>query len=495
MSAPSIAAPVNLQTIPWKDLKLGKLLGEGAYGEVYLGSWNGREVAIKKLILKKLPASLAKDFEREAKLMAECGQSPHILKLFGICTEEGQYSMVMEYMTKGSLNDVLSDEDIDLPWNPLRFRMAIDIGKGLAYLHNEREILHRDLKSHNVLLDQNFNAKITDFGLSKLKIQSTSATSKREGAKKSAGTLRWQAPELLELDPVHTKATDAYAYAMVLWEIASRRIPYGDADDAVIKDEVKKGKRAQIPQDCAPEYGKLIQQAWDKNPEKRPGAHYIVRQLEKFLSPAAKPLKEKSAPQPSPATPQITPAASTSEPTTETLQNLIIQLLDHPEIKNYPLLTPFLNGQMEKLFGLPEQPLNTSSLKIYKIIQKMITADKKISPYVAGLLEKALSGPQGNPPVPSSVSPAAPTKITSSPAPVLSPVKAPFLSVIPAVSFGKAQCEKYFGDVGIEPPLPPDIEQILDASCPFWPGKKVKETHLLTLIPQTVNGQSLTLKN
>ena len=106
MSGSSIASSVNLQTIPSKDLKTGKLLGEGAYGEVYLGNWNGREVAIKKLILKKLPASLAKDFEREAKLMAECGQSPHILKLFGICTEEGQYSMVMEYMKWGPLNEV-----------------------------------------------------------------------------------------------------------------------------------------------------------------------------------------------------------------------------------------------------------------------------------------------------------------------------------------------------------------------------------------------------
>jgi NLR family CARD domain-containing protein 3 len=62
------------------------------------------------------------------------------------------------------------------------------------------------------------------------------------------------------------------------------------------------------------------------------------------------------------------------------------------------------------------------------------------------------------------------------------------------MAFGKAKWEQYFGDVGIEPLLPPDIEQILNASCPFWPGKKVRETHLLTLIPQTVNGQPLTLE-
>jgi hypothetical protein len=61
--------------------------------------------------------------------------------------------------------------------------------------------------------------------------------------------------------------------------------------------------------------------------------------------------------------------------------------------------------------------------------------------------------------------------------------------------FGKAKWERYFGDVGIEPALPDNIVQILKSPCPFWPGKKVEETHLLTLIPQTVNGKPLTLKS
>ena len=64
---------------------------------------------------------------------------------------------------------------------------------------------------------------------------------------------------------------------------------------------------------------------------------------------------------------------------------------------------------------------------------------------------------------------------------------------LPPLAFGKADWEKYFGEVGIEPPLPPNIHDILESSCPFWPAKKVKETHLLVLIPQTVNGKALTL--
>ncbi len=68
-------------------------------------------------------------------------------------------------------------------------------------------------------------------------------------------------------------------------------------------------------------------------------------------------------------------------------------------------------------------------------------------------------------------------------------------SALPPIVFGKAKWDQYFGDVGIEPPLPADIHQILNAPCPFWPGKRVEETHLLTLIPRTVNGRPFTLNS
>ncbi|MBS0649503.1 MAG: U-box domain-containing protein [Verrucomicrobia bacterium] len=77
---------------------------------------------------------------------------------------------------------------------------------------------------------------------------------------------------------------------------------------------------------------------------------------------------------------------------------------------------------------------------------------------------------------------------------LVEPIKA-VERTVPSMAFGKAKWEQYFGDIGVEPPLPPDIEQILNSPCPFWPGKKVRETHLLTLIPQTVNGQPLKLES
>jgi hypothetical protein len=156
---------------------------------------------------------------------------------------------------------------------------------------------------------------------------------------------------------------------------------------------------------------------------------------------------------------------------------LIFQILDHNGIKNYPTLVTFLNSQIEALLDLPlNDPLDNQNLKVYKLAQMLITPEGKISSSAVSTLEKALSS-----------SPVAAAPVKSSAAAM--PAK------IPDMAFGKAQWKKYFGDIGVEPPLPPDIEQILNAPCPFWPDKKVRETHLLTLIPQTVNGKPLTLKS
>jgi len=278
--APQIALHENLQTIAWQDLQVGELIGQGGYGEVYKGKWNGKEVAIKQLLLKKLPGHLLKDFDNETKIMAECSKCRQIIKLFGVCMEAGRYAMVMDYMAKGSLYEVLHDETIDLPWNPLRLQIAVDIGKGLAYLH-DREILHRDLKSLNILLDSHFNAKITDFGLSKLKLETSSMSTL---SKKSAGTVRWQAPELMKTDARNTKATDVYSYGMVLWEIASRKLPFShETNEQKIISWLKKGKQEEIPSDCSKEYGKQIKRAWTEKPDKRPSAQYIVLEFEKLL--------------------------------------------------------------------------------------------------------------------------------------------------------------------------------------------------------------------
>src|SRR5262249_41509438 len=126
----------------------------------------------------------------------------------------------------GSLYQLLRTGQ-DLPW-PIRFQIALDVSYGLRDLH-ERAILHRDLKSLNILLDDRLRAKLTDFGLAKLK-QETAATK----ASEAKGTPQWMAPELFEDEPQMTEKSDVYSLGMVLWELASRQVPYAKAPNQLV---------------------------------------------------------------------------------------------------------------------------------------------------------------------------------------------------------------------------------------------------------------------
>ena len=267
--------PDALQNIAWKTLQVGGLLGEGSYGTVYKAIWYGKEVAVKKLHLKKLPADLIEDFDNETKIMASC-QSAQIVKLFGVCTEAENFAMVMEYMPKGSLYTILKDKSEALPWEPLRWQIALDISKGLAYLHG-KEILHRDLKSLNVLLNQDYHAKITDFGLAKIKVETSSTTTL---SKKSVGTFRWQPPELFKPRSKHTKASDVFSLGMVIWELASRKLPFSDeVDDQKVISWIKENEHEEIPDNCPAKVTDVIKRCWAAA-EARPTAQAVALRLE-----------------------------------------------------------------------------------------------------------------------------------------------------------------------------------------------------------------------
>ncbi len=268
---------IPLQTIPYHSLKIeGSPLGSGSFGEVYKAKWFGTDVALKELHLKTLSPTLQAEFKQEAQMMAQC-QFPHIVSLLGICDEVGHKGLVMEYMSKGSLGGVLEDKNKEISWD-LRWTIALDIGKGLNYLHN-KNILHRDLKSHNILLTADYHAKIGDFGLSKIKLETGSSTK----SNKATGTTRWMAPELLDMDAPSspTKASDVYSYGMVLWEISSREIPFNKAPNEMVATMwIANKKKESIPSDCPKAYGDIIKESW-LAAENRPSAEEMVTHLSK----------------------------------------------------------------------------------------------------------------------------------------------------------------------------------------------------------------------
>jgi WD40 repeat protein len=254
-------------TIPSSALTIYKseVLGSGGFGIVYRGLFNFSEVAIKKLHADNLSERALQEFKSESLLMGQM-RHPNVIQPLGACFEPGQYSLVMELMPNKSLYDLLHNKK-EISWT-IRAQIAADVCAGLAYLHSQK-IVHRDLKSMNVLLDGGLRAKLSDFGLATVKTETQSTT--QEGAK-AAGTTRWMAPELFEGEGC-TFESDIFSLAWVLWEIASRQLPYPKAaNDAIVINLIGKGKKEPIPADCPPEIGQVITDCWKTTPSERPGS-------------------------------------------------------------------------------------------------------------------------------------------------------------------------------------------------------------------------------
>jgi len=239
---------------------------------VYEAQWLRKTVAVKQLRAGRLSEGVLASFQEEAQRHGLL-RHPNVLSLYGVCIEPGKYCIVMELMTKGSLDKLLHSTE-ELPW-AMRLSIALNITEGLYYLH-ENGIIHCDLKSLNVLLDEHGNACLADFGLAKVKSESQSTGST---AGQARGTTRWMAPELFKRGGKPTVLSDIYALGMVFWELASRKYPFEDdtqANDAVIISWIKDGERETIPEGTPVAYAQLLTECWAQRNEDRPPTAKLV---------------------------------------------------------------------------------------------------------------------------------------------------------------------------------------------------------------------------
>ncbi|XP_054788445.1 G-type lectin S-receptor-like serine/threonine-protein kinase SD2-5 [Prosopis cineraria] len=220
----------NLTGLPtrfsYKDLEIATnnfsvKLGQGGFGSVYKGILpDGTHVAVKKL---EATGQGKKEFRAEVSIIGSIHHH-HLVRLKGFCAEGSHKLLAYEYMANGSLDQWIfkkSDGEFMLGWDT-RFNIALGTAKGLAYLHEDcdSKIVHCDIKPENVLLDDNFLAKVSDFGLAKLmnREQSRVFTTLR-------GTRGYLAPEWITNTAISEKS-DVYSYGMVLLEIIGGRKNY-----------------------------------------------------------------------------------------------------------------------------------------------------------------------------------------------------------------------------------------------------------------------------
>ncbi|WVZ79203.1 hypothetical protein U9M48_026811, partial [Paspalum notatum var. saurae] len=195
------------------------VLGVGGFGCVYKAVFDGGVTAAVKRLEGGGP-ECEKEFENELDLLGRI-RHPNIVSLLGFCVHEGNHYIVYELMEKGSLETQLHgpSHGSALSWH-IRMKIALDMARGLEYLHEHCSppVIHRDLKSSNILLDSDFNAKISDFGLA------VTSGNIDKGSMKLSGTLGYVAPEYL-LDGKLTEKSDVYAFGVVLLELLMGRKP------------------------------------------------------------------------------------------------------------------------------------------------------------------------------------------------------------------------------------------------------------------------------
>jgi len=261
------------------DIKVNKLIGKGSYGEVYLATLvpkDNREVAVKRLYVGQMKAEHVEAFCAEASLMCQL-RHKNVVEFIGAVTEPANLCLITQYCAKGSLSDLLANKDTEMNF-ARKIQLAIDAAEGMWYLHSSNpSILHRDLKSDNLLVCEDWTAMVSDFGLTRFL--------NREKKMTGVGTPMWMAPEII-LGKQYTEKADVYAYGIILWEILTRMELYSDKEVMqIVVEVVNNSLRPELP-DFAKDSPlvPLMEDCWAADPNMRPTFDIILDRLQTLKS-------------------------------------------------------------------------------------------------------------------------------------------------------------------------------------------------------------------
>ncbi|KAM8864782.1 ephrin type-A receptor 2 isoform 2-T2 [Spinachia spinachia] len=278
---PNIAVMKFATEIHPSHITKQKVIGAGEFGEVYRGNLKmpGRkEVAVAIKTLKPgYTEKQRQDFLSEASIM---GQFSHqnIIRLEGVVTKFKHAMIVTEYMENGALDRYLKDHDGEFPSFQL-VGMMHGIAAGMKYL-SDMSYVHRDLAARNILVNNNLECKVSDFGLSRVLEDDPEGTYTTSGGKIP---IRWTAPEAIAYRKF-TSASDVWSFGIVMWEVmAFGERPYWDMSNHEVMKAINEAFRLPAPMDCPSAVYQLMLQCWLQDRSKRPRFGDIVNLLDKLL--------------------------------------------------------------------------------------------------------------------------------------------------------------------------------------------------------------------
>ncbi|XP_011300094.1 fibroblast growth factor receptor homolog 1 isoform X2 [Fopius arisanus] len=286
--------------LPREHLRLGKSLGEGAFGKVVIAETKTGKPGIPNVVAVKMLKEGHTDAEMmdlvsEMELMKMIGKHGNIINFVGACTQGGPLYVVVEFALHGNLRDFLRKHRPSSGYEPTIGEMpperkiltqkdlvsfAFQVARGMDYLSSKR-CIHRDLAARNVLVGEDYVLKIADFGLAR------DIHCHDYYRKTTDGRLpvKWMAPEAL-FDRVSTTQSDVWSYGILLWEIMTLGATPYPCISAVeeLLQWLKSGRRMEIPPCCSLNIYMLMRDCWSYLPEERPDFEAIVDRLDKILA-------------------------------------------------------------------------------------------------------------------------------------------------------------------------------------------------------------------
>ncbi|XWS08937.1 hypothetical protein CRYUN_Cryun40dG0043100 [Craigia yunnanensis] len=291
--------PVEEWEIDLAKLDLRHVIAHGTYGTVYRATYDNQDVAVKLLdwgedgiATTAETAALRASFRQEVAVWHKLDH-PNVTKFVGASMGTSNLKIpsknpsadshnslpsraccvVVEYLPGGTLKQYLIRNRRKKLAFKVVVQLALDLSRGLSYLHS-RKIVHRDVKTENMLLDAQRNLKIADFGVARVEAQNP------RDMTGETGTLGYMAPEVLDGKP-YNRRCDVYSFGICLWEIYCCDMPYPDLSFADVSSAVvRQNLRPEIPRCCPSSLANIMRKCWDANPEKRPEMDEVVRMLE-----------------------------------------------------------------------------------------------------------------------------------------------------------------------------------------------------------------------